>query len=322
MKLRTITENIEKKDFYDFYALLYAHQNDPNDKEIAQYLQSVTNHIFEDHMNQFANIIINRLCDSEEPKTREMLEKHGIRIDDNDYSYHGYKELPLDQKYAIISYTVALNHKFDYTGETWINLGKTFLKLYNTGPSLKSRILTIDKIYNLLHHGGPITDYMDENWIEDALNTRDNANPAQIFAQASSQVRAIVGRSSYHGQDRRPVSDIDKLYTAFRRKLDTQTEWNHEFDVMSGSMTPSFTSSDVKIQKSGNSLIISSTKYQPINITDAGDYFKISQGKQSHNIYKPIDRPNQFVRDIIGYLSKGLPKPATNIKLPKRRSTT
>lgn len=220
MRLRIIAEDITSYDFFDFYALLYAYhdRNHLNHDQIAAELRFAVSHIVKDHLNQFANMLINRVVDPEHEETAAVLADYGIGLDEDTMETTGVENLSLQEKAEVLKKIIAFQHHHGFTGETWFGLADTFLQLVRAPEQLDSQVLVVDKIYNLLHHGGQITDYMDErDWIEDALNYRDNANPAQIFAKASPRVRSIIGRANYSGMDRSPVGDIPKLHTALRR---------------------------------------------------------------------------------------------------------
>lgn len=230
-----ICEDIGKTDFFDFYALLYAYQdrNHPEHEQITRELKFLTDLIFRDHINQLFAIVINRITDYEHKDMVNIMSDYGIRFNedvrtaieqgteippDNDW-WRGLELLPLNDKASLLSELSSLRHNYGTTDETWnVELSNSLIDIANYGGSLNSQIAAIDKMYNLLHHGGFVIDYMDEvKWLEDALHYRDNANPAQILSQASSRIRALIGRSSYHDMDRSQVDDLKILSTAIRR---------------------------------------------------------------------------------------------------------
>jgi hypothetical protein len=218
MKLSLINENISKKDFFDFYALLHAYNDGshPAAREISQRLKHLVNEIYLDHINQLSIIVFSRCTDLGNEDTVALLKSHGITFGD-DYEIYGIEDLDTQDRAKIMSWMIKNQPHHGFTGDTWYDLAQSVINLSNVN-GLSNRILAIDKMYGLMHHGGLITDYMDESkWIEDALNTRDNANPNQILGQSSRDVRSLIGPSSYHGESRSSVDDIDKLYTAFRR---------------------------------------------------------------------------------------------------------
>jgi hypothetical protein len=221
MRLRIIAEDITKREFFDFYALEQAYNRYPNNKQIKQYLEFYANIILKDHLNQFANILVDRLAEIENHKGAvKWAQRLGLGLND-DYEITGLDKVSFGQKIEFIQWLVKTEHMWGFTGSTWFQLGKDFLKVCERAKnqlSLRHKILAIDKLLNMAHHGGHVIDYMDERqWLENALNIRDNATPAQIFALASSNVRAVIGRGEFGGGDGTQVSDIQKLHTALRR---------------------------------------------------------------------------------------------------------
>lgn len=225
MKLSIITEDIAQKEFYDFYALLHAATDGhhPNQDEIKQRLDFISEVMVNDLLRQLGNIILGRILNSDDKNTKTMMDKANLQYDDKGYSLpgHGVDDIDNKTKCVMMAHIIKNQKHFGFTGETWYDLARTYIELCGEQKSsLKSRILLIDKIYNLLHHGGMITDYMEEHrWLEDALNTRDSANPRQILNLASRGIRSLIGSSTYIGQPAHNVSDIDKLYTSFRRYI-------------------------------------------------------------------------------------------------------
>lgn len=230
-----ICEDISKTDFFDFYALLYVYQdrNHPEHEQVTRELKFLTDLIFKDHINQLFAIVISRITDYEHTDMINIMSDYGIRFNEDvrtaieqgtkipssDNWWHGLERLSLDDKVSLLSELSSLRHNYGTTDETWnVELSNSLIDIANYGSSLNSQIAAIDKMYNLLHHGGFIIDYMDEvKWLEDALHYRDNANPAQILSQASSRIRALIGRSSYYDMDRSQVDDLKILSTAVRR---------------------------------------------------------------------------------------------------------
>lgn len=224
MRLLLIAENISPTDFYDFYVLLHTFQRKhygerhQAGEEIEQQLWSLGNYILDDHLNQLANILIRRLSD-EKPAVVQVQQKYGIKLNQHGMPINA-TELPRDQQVALISELLPFESFGWFTGKTWCALGRSFLELAKPVTNLDSLIMAVDRLYNLMHHGGLITDFMDEsNWLEDALNYRDNANFRQMLRKASSQVRTLVGRSAALGMDSSQVTDLQKLFTSFRREI-------------------------------------------------------------------------------------------------------
>jgi hypothetical protein len=233
MRLRTITEDITKREFFDFYALEQAYNRYPDNKVIKQYLEFYADVILKDHLGQFVDVLVDRLTDVNQPDVVRWMKQLGLGFGDrtNRYQMTGIDKLSIGQKIGYIRSITGLNSTSPskpvflgghwFTGGVWNQFGKDFLNVYDSAQRrlpLKSKILAIDKLYNMVHHSGQVTDHMDEvQWIEDALNIRDNATPAQIFALASSNVRAAISRNEYSVGKEPEVSDIRKLYTALRR---------------------------------------------------------------------------------------------------------
>lgn len=286
MKLSLINENISKKDFFDFYALLHAATdgNHPKEKEISQRLKFLVDTIYNDHLDQLSSIILSRISDTDFEPTVELLNKYGITWDE-DWNFIGMDKLSVRDRLNIIPQIIKQQPYFGFTGDTWYKLADDITNI-GTASSFRDKILAIDRIYNLLHHGGLITDYMDErNWIEDALNFRDNANPNQILGQSSSDIRSLIGPSSYHGESRTVVSDIDKLHTAFRRVIRNKN--------------------GIIVKKEDNILSITDkSKNGTVRIEDVGNKFNISNDKNNVDIPKPVRSYHNLADDLILQASK------------------
>jgi hypothetical protein len=286
----------------------------------------VSNHILKDHLLQISNILFNRLIDMSHQPSAQLMGAYGIIVDQATHQVKVPDELSINDRAGIISKIVGFNHHHGFTGSTWNGLGAEFVKLCRTPDNLNQRILAIDKIYNLLHHGGQLTDYMDESdWIEDALNFRDNANPAQIFSQASPDVRAIIGRGSYVGQDRGNVGDLQKLFTACRRAsvdkpgIECTLEsgilklvinfsnllWTgKEWPDMAGKSAPWVIYGD-KPCGQGRAMIDAGyveqgpRKTTEIVVTDKGTHLEVYSNQSSVEVKKPINRQYNLAQDLI-----------------------
>lgn len=317
MKLRLISEDITKREFFDFYSLEYAYSKDKN-PEIERNLHFLADHILRDHLNQLADILIERLPNIDDWEVQKVMYKYGLTVDE-EYMLVGIDKLTFKEKVSIIYDLVKINSHHDFTGDTWFSLGRTFLDLVRYGSGRKSKILAIDKLYNLLHHGGPIVDYMDESdWLEDALHIRDNANPAQLFALASPRVRALVGRSSYSGMKRGPVGDIAKIYTALRRASKGNpgivvNQIDDEMLEVDVHFTPLFlktgTAPWVAIGGKVNpahqrfvdngELTLGEPTVGSIYIEDAGNVFIVGNNQSSVAVRKPVNRQYSLAQDMI-----------------------
>jgi len=321
MRLRTIAEDISRTDFFDFYALLYAYQERGhyNDDQIAAELRFVVDYITKDHLNQFANMLLNRVPDAKHEETLAVMRQYGLDIDKETYLTTGIDNLSLQDKALVLSQVLSFNRKHGFTGQTWFGLTKTFLELVRAPQSLDSQILVVDKIYNLLHHGGQITDYMDErDWIEDALNYRDNANPAQIFAKASSRVRSVIGRANYSGMDRSPVGDIPKIYTALRRvaerragidiqagdrRIDVTVRYRDLFAYFEGRkmrMPPAWGGDMSKLFAERPDLFeLGDWHTGQVSIEDRGDVLVVMGGGDEIPVPKPVNRQYNLAQDLV-----------------------
>lgn len=321
MRLGIISENIKRQDFYDFYSLEYAYHKF-KDEKVEKNLNHLAQLILTDHLNQLGKILIGRLADLDDEDTVGILQRHGVKITSYQHrgseyqEWSGIEELTLKQKIEAVAALVRQNKGTRFTGDTWFGLGKTFLELVKMGSSRQSRIMAIDKLYNLLHHGGFIVDYMDENdWLEDALHTRDVANPAQLFALASPRVRALIGRSSYSGMDRRPVDDISKLHTALRRVaqdngISIVRDQNRititiEFTSMllGGRMLYYYIGDEMPSRYQElldkGLVTIGQTLRGTINIEDIGDKLIVSNDIGEVIVSKPINRQHELAGDLL-----------------------
>lgn len=321
MRLHTIIEDISKTDFFDFYALLNAYHdsaNQANHQQITAELRYLVTQISQDHLNQFAFMLLNRVPDLDHDETNELYQQYGLTVDDDTFEIVGVENLTLQQKGAVLSQLLKFNRRHGFTGDTWLGLTKTFLELLSARGDLESQILVVDKIYNLLHHGGQITDYMDEkDWLEDALNFRDNANPAQIFAKASSRVRAVIGRASYVGMERGEVGDFAKVHTALRRVArkfgGVDVEVNGQVLVVNvklrgvlvdgkpfpggpawGGVMPAYVD-----RLPAGSVSLGEWQTGRVMVSDGGESLVVSDGASQVVVQKPIDRQFDFATDVV-----------------------
>lgn len=309
MKLSIISENISRQDFFDFYALEYAQSMYADNKEINRNLEYLANHIIQDHLDQFGTILVDRLPNFDNETIIAFLEKYGISLDEN-YSMVGIDKLSLQQKIEIISKLVAINDHFGFTDGTWFDIGKKFLDFVRTGKSTQAKILTIDKMYNMLHHSGILTDYMEENgWLEDALHIRDTANPAQIFALASPRVRSLIGRATYHGMANNAVSDIQKIYSAFRRIMKDNNDISLDVKDDRITLTVNFVVIEIHGMKfnvtpstapDAKEYIADGIRMKGVlSIRDEGDRFEITSPNDVVYVPKPINRQYHLASDMI-----------------------
>lgn len=319
MKLRLITEDIARSEFFDFYALQYAYTtlNDIDKPEIRRALEYVTNHIFNDHIDQLSLIALNRIADFEHPETAEILARNGIDI--IDYAYIGIDDIPAQQRIRMLEEILPFGHIFRFTGKTWFQLGRDIIKLAHTPPNLSARILAIDKIYNLLHHGGQLSDYMDEsNWLEDALNIRDNANPPYLLSQTSRWVRELIGSALRHTGTASQITELQKLHTALRRAakdgvsikftgdkllVSVRVTAIDPLDYESG-MTRSYAWGDELTE--WQRLMIDSGRYKlgkqhtaTMEIRETANKLILTAGGSTEELPKPINRQYHLATDIM-----------------------
>jgi hypothetical protein len=307
MKLSLINEDIKKTDFYDLYSLIYAYQSDMSNTSVKQHLESLVNHILSDHLYQFGNILLDRLIDEHNNEIKQLMDQYDI----HEHNYVLTHNLSLDDMCDLIPKLIAINHRFNFTGDTWFSLASKFIELYRSlSKGLTTKIYTIDKLYNLFHHSGHIIDYMDEyNWLENALNTRDNASPSQLFNLSSSGVRSLIGRSSYHGQYDKPVSEIDKLYTSLRRQIHDGINVKKVNDTLilsvifntvlyKGDITPLIVW-DGKTNKLQKHMILGDKISGTIFIKESNDTIIITNNNQTIDIAKPISKQFKLVTDLI-----------------------
>ena len=220
MRLSVLNENISRSEFFDLYTLLTASQlhliPPENIQSANDQLYWLAQTIIRDHADQIAKIVMERISDPEQEIVQNAMRLYGL-YDDDSYRIHGIDKLSLEDKIDYIN-LIKDYQPFGFTGDTWRHLAY-FIANFRMPTGITDTVLAIDKIYNLLHHGGQIIDYMDEsNWLEDALNYRDNSTLQQLARYASSNTRNIVGRGNLTG-DNKTVTENQKLWTSFRRRI-------------------------------------------------------------------------------------------------------
>lgn len=199
---RTIMEGFSRSDFFDMYLLLYASTEPQNkdDQEIQRLAKFYVNYVLNDLVKQLVNILGGRFVFG--PTSAN------------------FEELDLTQpesKNKVIKFlqSIAQNKRLEASlGYVWKHIFTELLNAVNASNH-REKVVAIDRLMNMLHHGGEIIDYLDErSWLSEALNYRDNASPAQLARFASGQVREVVGRV---GGERGEVSTLRLLSTAVRR---------------------------------------------------------------------------------------------------------
>jgi hypothetical protein len=329
MKLRLIVEDISKQEFYDFYALLYSYSAVSNihKAEVGKALKYVADMIYDDHINQLLNIILDRIIDTKHESTISLLDQYGLHITD-DFEIIGLDNLSLQDKAALLKEIIVFKHHHGFTGDTWFGLASKILELAYAGTSLDAKIRAIDHMYQMMHHGGQITDYMDEShWLEAALNYRDNANPQDMLARSSSWVRDLLGPYTLIHSARGNITELHKLYTATRRaaggrEIDitlnggkltlsavvTPLLWNNEYPRASrlkgyapwisigGFISKVQELVDLGMTKPGKST------RQQLTVALRPDRFVVQGPVNSVAVPLPVNRYYQFADDIIGIL--------------------
>lgn len=215
---KPIVEGFSRSDFFNMYLLLYASAEPQNkdDQEIQRLSKFYVNYILNDLVKQLVNICAERFFTWPSPGGRisngpagDFLKRRG---------YGDYEEADLSQsesknKVADFLRSV-INKKTNESGGVWKHICAELLNALNA-YSHREKVVAIDRLMNMLHHGGEIIEYLDErSWLSQALNYRDNASPAQLARFASGQVREVVGNV---GGERGEISTLRLLSTAVRR---------------------------------------------------------------------------------------------------------
>lgn len=196
--LRVLDEAISREDFFDFYVLQQA-AHDPataGDREIQRRHEYETDWVYTDHMKQFGQILLSRFADKHVEGRRELYAAYGLDVDDPSIM----RGLNIDTGNMTIGRMAVLVSEVLKSGvlasrfatDTWQMLGEKFVEL-STARTTRERVVAIDAIHGLMHHGGSLTDYFQESWLDDALNYRTVATLPQLLKRASSDVRALVG---------------------------------------------------------------------------------------------------------------------------------
>lgn len=205
----TITEGFSRSDFFNMYLLLYASTEPQNrdDEDIQRLSKFYVDYILNDLIRQLTNICAERYFN----RSGDFLKRQ---------NYGEYEESSLDQ---LRSDPLGSKKKIAYflqsvrdeaTGGVWKYICTELLNAVNAF-SHRDKVVAVDRLMNMLHHGGEIIDYLDEySWLSQALDYRDNASPAQLARFASGQVRDVVGAV---GGERGNIDPLRLLSTAIRR---------------------------------------------------------------------------------------------------------
>lgn len=211
----TINEEISQKDFFDFYALVNAFDEphfpvqDPKVREeIEIHLKDIANYIYNDHMKQLASYIIDKFGDRRKKYVRNILKYEGDTIAAAAEIIKYYFRTRDPNEYASMPTNT--------TPDMLDILPKQYLKLVQA-QTLREKILAIDKIHNMRHMGGRVSDYFEEPWLKDALNIRVSAQMPEILNRASGTVRELLTSAQYGIIGKTQVSEAEKLVTAIIR---------------------------------------------------------------------------------------------------------
>lgn len=218
----TLQEAFSRTDFFDLYTLLYASKDERyrSDHNIQRLTRFYVDYIWNDLIIQLTNICTLRFQDSGP--------QFGVP-DVNDGDYNGAEEerkiraIPLSIKLKFLDHIVTnqISGKY-FAGETWRGLCAEVLRA-SKAISHQQKVIAVDRLMNLLHHGGQITDYLDGGrWLPEVLNYRDNASFLQLARHASGEVKKAIGTSSFIGADRADVPILKMLETAIRRGNSSQ----------------------------------------------------------------------------------------------------
>lgn len=137
------------------------------------------------------------------------------------------KAMPLSTKLRFLDHIVTNQISGEaWAGKTWRGLCAEVLRAAKA-TSHQQRVIAVDRLMNLLHHGGSITDYLDgSRWLPEALNYRDNASFLQLARRASGEVKKAIRMSSFIGADRTDVPVLKMLETAVLRCNSSRPMWS------------------------------------------------------------------------------------------------
>jgi hypothetical protein len=202
-----IEEGFSRSDFFDMYLLLYASTEPTNrdDQDIQRFAKFYVDFILNDLIKQLTNICISRLGST----TRALLSDRWY------YKGLSQDEVAVSKKdIAEFLKNVIDTRSYKAVDRVWQHIYAELLDAVNA-TTHREKIIAVDRLMNMLHHGGEIIDYLDQsNWLSHALNYRDNASPIQLARFASSKVREAVGMV---GGERGDISPLKLLSTAIRR---------------------------------------------------------------------------------------------------------
>lgn len=202
-----IKEGFSRSDFFDMYLLLYASTEPHNkdDQDIQRLARFYVDYVLNDLIKQLTNICISRLGFTARGLLSDRLYHKGVSQD----------EIATSKKDIIHFLKNVVNTRsYEATDRVWQYIYAELLNAVDV-TTYREKIIAVDRLMNMLHHGGEIIDYLDQSdWLSHALNYRDNASPAQLARFASGKIREVVGTI---GGERGDVNPLKLLSTAIRR---------------------------------------------------------------------------------------------------------
>lgn len=351
MKLSILYEDINSQTIYDFYAILGSGV-DPN--LFGDFLRPIANEVLEAIRKQvvirFHNPYLSPYAWKEaeaEPKLQKVYHDMGDfepdkskyfvqpsdDIDTTDLSGEWYERLrDAGISFERIMRSLFLSQKLareklnriDFAGETWKSLYEASKEDHK---DLKSKLIQIDTIFGLSHHGGSILDYIIEvpkdydakihgrsivNAMQ-ALNAKYNAkNPSEYWDKVSSSIRRRINHARRENSlpfitfDKNRATDI--FYDSHH--VDSNTYLNIEmeetFDIIR-SISNEFYFAGQLMEGLVNSLIekgysrfkaMDSAKKRIENLKDVHDKIEAEKGKKAATDY--VDK---YLSDLLDKLS-------------------
>ena len=247
MKLRMICENIRKTEFYDFYALAYVYQElqtstgvDPAyRKEVEYTLRDLAKYILTDHITQLTTHIAGRLLNDVDHQA--ICDQYGIPIPDPDglnteQFKDNIRKLSLTQQANFLREIASSRTQWQTgagMGGIWHKHAATVARLASTNINdTNALVLAIDYIYGMAHHGGQITDHMDESgWLESALNTRTLTSPRNLLFHASPHIRELLTSASIGVPKHEKVSLLQELEVILARLAKSNQLFDYSYEI-------------------------------------------------------------------------------------------
>ena len=308
-----LSEAVDKRDFFDTQVLIALYGDNTVDKtEVASLLRFYLDELLTSYINDFYKVLIVRFLST------GWVDDDGVRHEDNldlyeslgylkgytgnEEDWHdGYinvgSEEELDEFYNVASIVGTpfgdrvrvLNHISksnmvnNQAGETWFGFIPVLDKMLRSllGGDLSRKILVLDKFYGLTHHGGMISDYLEDKYLEYALHDRSFSSVRQMLPYCSSEVRRLA-RSSTIGSGNTAVDPLERVYTGFLRANSKIRNSNRGarltskglevfIDVYRGYKTPRLPSDLLGrisglLRFAGGSLVLSSDFFEDVDI--------------------------------------------------------